>query len=170
MTQLQEMVFLGEIVFQVEIAQRSADRLRDTTGKYDSIDLWSAIQTILIAAANVSKILWPSDNYEVRGQYLRKLIKVSNNSILSKRKFRNDFEHYDERIESWFKNNSSAVYSDIALTATPTNAILNYPSNHHRVYDHISQVLTFRGEELDLGKVLKELEEIRINCKPYVLT
>lgn len=170
MKPLQEMIFLGEIVFQIKVVQRAATRLEDRTGKYDSIDKWSSIQTILIAAANVSKILWPRDKYESRGEYLRKLIKVDRKSVLSDRKFRNHFEHYDERIELWFKDRSSAVYSDLAFTAKTSNSILNFPSNHHRNYDHISQVLTFRGEELDLGAVLKELEEIRNNCKPFVLT
>lgn len=168
MTGLQEMVFMGEIVLQSKIAQRAAERLQATNDNFDQIEVWSSIQSILIAAGNVSKILWPQEKkYESRGEKLRKLLNVDKSNLLFDRKFRNHFEHYDDRIEVWFKNQSSAAYRDLAMNPSMSN--FEYMSNN-RGYNSFNNTLIFRGESLDLGAVLNALEELRLNCSQYVLT
>ena len=59
MNRLAEMVYIGEIVLQSKIAALAAQRLVDREERLDWIETWSSIQSILVAAANVSKILWP---------------------------------------------------------------------------------------------------------------
>ena len=169
MKALAEMVFISEIVLQSKIAELAAKRLSAIKDNFDQIEVWSSIQSILVAAGNVSKILWPQEKkYAVRGKRLRELLKVDDNNILSDRSLRNHFEHYDDRIEKWFKGKSSAVYSDLAID--PFKSIWgNVPTNHHRAYDPLSHTLTFRGESFDLAAVLKELKEIRIKCRHFVL-
>ena len=167
-TALSEMVFISEIVLQSKIAELVAKRLSAIKDNFDQVEVWSSIQSILVAAGNVSKILWPSTEYIERGERLRELLKVDDNSILSDRSLRNHFEHYDDRIEKWFKGKSSAVYSDLAID--PLKSMRrNFPTNHHRAYDPLTQTLTFRGESFDLAAVLKELKEIRIKCRHFVL-
>lgn len=62
--------------------------------------IWHELQSILIAAANVSKILWPRRAAsKARGEHLRALLEVADSSPLADRTVRNDFEHYDERLE-----------------------------------------------------------------------
>jgi len=170
MKALAETVFIGEIVLQSKIAELAAKRLSAINDNFDNIEVWSSIQSILVAAGNVSKILWPQEKkYAERGERLRELLKVDDNNILSDRKFRNHFEHYDERIEDWFKKQSSAVYSDLAID--PLKSMRrNFPTNHHRAYDPLTQTLTFRGESFDLAAVLKELKEIHMKCSDFVLT
>ena len=170
MKALAETVFIGEIVMQSKIAELAAKRLSAIKDNFDQVEVWSSIQSILVAAGNVSKILWPQEKkYEVRGKGLRELLKVDDNNILSDRSLRNHFEHYDDRIEKWFKGKSSAVYSDLAID--PLKSMRrNFPTNHHRAYDPLTQTLTFRGESFDLAAVLKELKEIRIKCSDFVLT
>jgi hypothetical protein len=167
---LAEMVFIGEIVLQSKIAELAGKRLSAIKDNFDQIEIWSSIQSILVAAGNVSKILWAQkEKYAGRGERLRELLKVSEDNILSDRKFRNHFEHYDERIEDWFKKQSSAVYSDLAVD--PFKSIWgNVPTNQHRAYDPLTQTLTFRGESFDLAAVLKELKEIRNKCSDFALT
>jgi hypothetical protein len=168
MKSLAETVFIGEIVLQSKIAELAAKRLSAIKDNFDQIEVWSSIQSILVAAGNVSKILWPSKEYVERGKRLRELLKVDEGNLLSDRKFRNHFEHYDDRIEKWFKGKSSAVYSDLAID--PLKSMRrSFPTNHHRAYDPLTQTLTFRGESFDLAAVLKELKEIRIKCSDFVL-
>jgi len=168
MNKLAEMVFLSEIALQSKIAQRAGDRLRATRDHFDKLEVWCSIQLILVAAANVSKILWPRKKYESRGEILRKLLNVNQNNLLSDRKFRNHFEHYDERIENWFNEQPSAVYRDLEIN--PFKSIWGIPDhNKNRAYDPLKQTITFRGELLDLGAVLNELEEIQHKCSPYTL-
>lgn len=166
MTGLQEMIFISEIVLQSKIAQRAAERLQTTHDNYEKVEIWCSIQSILVAAANVSKILWPKKKHEMRGERLRKILKVGNDNPLSDRKFRNHFEHYDERIEDWFSNHSSAVYTDLSMNPSLRGAMA---TNDHRGYNSFNNTLIFRGESLNLTELLKALEDILYNCKPYVL-
>jgi len=80
------------------------------------IRLRLSAESLLIAVANISKILWPTPptpckrcnfqpkpNLEMtsRRESLRKLLAVEDSSLIRSRKFPNHLEHYDERIEEW---------------------------------------------------------------------
>jgi len=170
MTILQEMVLIGEIVLQAKIAQRAAERLQATNDNFDNIEVWCSIQSILIAAGNVSNILRLSpEKYKSRGEQLRNKLKVDENNPLLDRKFRNYFEHYDERIDTVFKKESPSVFRDLAMNpsiSTPRQM----PSNFHRGYNSFDNTLVIRGKSLDLNTVINALDEIIQNSRPYVLT
>jgi hypothetical protein len=44
-----------------------------------------------------------------------------------------------------------------------------FGGNDHRGYNSFDNSLMFRGERLDLNKVLTALSEVHNNCKLYVL-
>lgn len=94
------------------------------------------------------------------------MLKVQNGNILSSRKFRNHFEHYDEPIDEWFRDNSNAVYSDL-----PINPFLrtSWRTTDHRGYNSFSKTLVFRGKTLNLEELLRALNEILVKCKQFVL-
>lgn len=160
-----DMIFLSEIVLQSKIAQRAFERLLATNENFDRLEVWCSIQSILVATGNVSKILWPIKNVE-RGERLRHMLKVGSDNILSNRTFRNYFEHYDERIDKWYANSSSITYSDLAMNPSLRGG---FSAEDHRGYNSFDNSLIFRGERLDLNKVLDALSEIHDKCKPYVL-
>jgi hypothetical protein len=169
MTGLQEMILIGEIVLQSKIAQRAAERLRATHDNFDHVETWCSIQSILVAAGNVSKILWPNEKYKVRGERLRQLLKIEEDNPLSNRKFRNHFEHYDERIEEYFKYNSQGVYIDLAMNPSLRSGIFNDPPlNTHRGYNSFNNSLVFRNETLYLDEVLMALDNILNNCNVLI--
>lgn len=85
------MIFIGEIVLQTKIARRAAEHLQSASESFDKIEIWSSIQTILVATGNISKILWPNKKYEKRGERLRVILNVGENNPLINRKFRNLF-------------------------------------------------------------------------------
>jgi hypothetical protein len=166
---LAEMVFISEIVMQAKIAKRAAERLQATTDHFDKLEVWCSIQSILVAAGNVSKILWPSrKSSAARGEKLRMLLNIDDSNLLSDRKFRNHFEHYDERIEDWFEKNRSAVYMDLRID--PFDSICGSNTvNWHRGYNPLTQTLTFRGDSVNLAALLNVLEEIRLKCRHLAL-
>lgn len=163
---LAEMALIGEIVTQAKFAEIAAHQLTNTT---DFVETWAAIQSILVATANISKILWPvRQQNKARGECLRELLGVDEDNLLSDRTFRNHFEHYDERIEKWFENNNSAVYMDSAIDSfEPTPFSL--PKFYHRSYNPMTKMLSFRGESMDLAAILTELAKIREKCRGFAL-
>jgi len=169
MNGLQEMILMGEIALQSKIAQRAAQRLRETHDNFDHVETWCSIQSILGAAGNISKILWPTKvKYQQRGEELRKLLKVENDNPLFSRKFRNHFEHYDERVEEWFEHNTNGSYVDLAMNPSLGHPILKDTTRHnHRGYNSFNNSLVFRGEILDLDKVLKAIDDIFTKVKCY---
>lgn len=165
MKEFQDTIFISEILLQSKIAQRAFKRLEATHTGFDNLEVWASIQSILVSAANISKILWSKTN-PLRGERLRKLLNIQDDNILSNREFRNHFEHYDERIEKWFINRPNGVYIDLAMNPSFGGVLT---SNHHRGYNSIDNTLVFRGNKLDLNKVLTALLEVYNNCKLYVL-
>ena len=158
-------VFLCEIDFQSKIALRAADRLSEIGHGLDMIEIWSAIQSILIAAGNVSKILWPTrKGSPSRGSMLRELLDIDKNSPLFDRKFRNLFEHYDEHIDHWFATQSSSSFTDFSL-GPPQGFARQFPSRVHRGYDYTTETLTYQGESMNLGALVRALAEIQQKCQ-----
>jgi hypothetical protein len=170
MKSFQEMIMVGEIVLQAKIAKRAAERLQATHDNFDHIETWCSIQSILGAAANVSKILWPDKKYKTRGENLRQFLKVEKDNPLCSRKFRNHFEHYDERIEEYFQNISGGVYVDLAMNPSMRDPFFpNSTSNTHRGYNSFNNTIVFRGEILDVAELLAALDQILKDCKPWSL-
>lgn len=157
---------IGEVALQSKIAQRAAERLQATHDSFDHIEVWSSIQSILCATANVSKILWPNYRFQARGERLRKILNVKDDNLLANRKFRNHFEHYDERVDEWFSTQSQGLYVDLSMNPSLRG---DSASGDHRGYNSFNNTVVFRGEELDLNELLKALDEIFVRCEPYTL-
>lgn len=162
-----EMALTSEIAFQAGVAILAWRRLKDASS---TTEFWSSIQSILTTSANVSKILWPPQKKrKKRGAYLRKLLQVSDASLLSSRKIRDSFEHYDERIEDWFEGGKTTSYVDLALEAQ-VPGLMFPPKFAHRSYDQHTYDLSFRGEDcINLRDLISELNEIREKCRPFAL-
>lgn len=160
-----EMALVGEIALQAKLAEMAGENLSNAS---TSVEYWSAIQSILSASANVSKILWPGKNRKARGEYLRKLLSVDEEHLLSDRSIRNSFEHYDERIEDWFEEHETVAYCDLALEARVPGLMMP-PRFSHRSYDQYTHELKFRNEKINLQDLLLELAKLRENCRPFAL-
>lgn len=170
MNGLQDLILIDEIVLQSKIAQRAAERLKATNVKFDQVETWCSIQSILVSVGNVSKILWPQKKYKIRGERLRHWLKVANSNPLSSRKFRNYFEHYDEHVEKYFEYNGKSVYIDLAMNPSLRNEIFDdAPLNTHRGYNSFNNTIVFRDETLDLNEIFVALDGIVNACKPYSL-
>lgn len=164
---LLEMAFVREIVLQTKIATRASERLQVANDNLDNIEVWGAIQSILVATGNVSKILWPpAKSDKPRGEMLRKILKVKENNLLSERKFRNHFEHYDSRLEDFFRkqSNGGIHYIDLAMNPSLSGHGLG---NIHRGYNTFNNTLIYRGDLLDLNELIKALVDIYEACKRY---
>jgi hypothetical protein len=65
-------------------------------------ELWYAAQSLLSAAANVTKVLWGTKATGAAREPVRKTLGVTDGEIWQvARKIRNSFDHYDERIQEW---------------------------------------------------------------------
>src|SRR5437867_12392025 len=105
-----EWLFKMEVRLQCKVLLTAADdlaaatdRLRKPSDMSDVIgrsdDVWIALQQLLVAAANISKLLWGSKGKkEETHAGLRADLRIANTSPLRDVDLRNDWEHVDERI------------------------------------------------------------------------
>ena len=171
MMEFHDLILIGEIVLQTKIAFRASERLEATHEHFDNVETWCSIQSILVAAGNVSKILWPNRKYKVRGDRLREILKVGKDNPLASREFRNHYEHYDERVEEWFANTSGGAYRDLSMNPHLNSGLFGFtPPFTHRGYNSFNNTVVFRDDVLDLNKLLYAMKDIYNNCKPYTLT
>lgn len=162
---LVKMALVGEIALQAKLAEMAGENLSNAS---TTVEYWSAIQSILTASANVSKILWPEKKRKTRGEYLRKLLSIDEEHLLSDRSIRNSFEHYDERIEDWFEEHETVAYCDLALEAQVPGLLMT-PKYSHRSYDQYTHDLKFRNDKINLKELLSVLAKLREKCRQFTL-
>ena len=170
MNGLLQMTLMDEIVLQSQIAIRAFERLNTAENQFDEIEIWGSIQSILVASANVSKILWPTKKYRERGKLLKEYLQIDENHPLASRVFRNHFEHFDERVEERFNISPTGVYIDRQMNPLLNNFFDNREPLCQRGYNTFNQTLIFDGEILDVKALIKALKNLICFMKVNNLT
>lgn len=175
-----EILLVGEIRRNCDFAILAFEDMSKYANAVNNNELnrfWLSTESFLIAVANISKILWPTPpdpckkcNFRPqpnvamtsRRESLRKLLSVEESSLIRSRKFRNHFEHYDERIEEWatrpgkkliFDSNIGAVKSIIQNS--------NQSISHRRNFDSSNFVLYFGDEEYHVNEIIKAVKDLK---------
>ncbi len=137
-------IFLDQIGRQADFGLMAAgDLVESAVPNGDSRRLWYSVQGLLGAVANVSKLIWPAystfhdDQYlSDRGERLQEVLHADSLTILRDKDLRNDFEHFDVRLEEWAVTVQGRPFSNL---------------------DTSRGVVTFRGKEYALKPVVDAL-------------
>jgi len=125
--------------------------------------VWMYIMTFLALSANVSKLYFPSKRDRERainrGKALRKLIGLSDESIIKNRELRDHFEHFDARLDDYFQSSKNNVFIDKNIGPISEIKGLN-TKELFRHFDDKNQVVIFLGEEYDIKAIRTELISI----------
>jgi hypothetical protein len=155
-------ILVGEVERQAKFGVKASVELNWGLHSEDSEDLWYSLQNLLVAAGNVSKLLWPARPESAeRGRTLREILEVPDDSPLQPRRFRNHFEHYDERLEGWAQSSAQRNYIDSCVG--PLDRMFGtsfHPEDYHRNFDPGPYVLTFRGDTYELRPIIGALREL----------
>ncbi|MES2930770.1 MAG: hypothetical protein V4665_03225 [Patescibacteria group bacterium] len=180
LTELQNYIIMQaqrEISMQILFALAAFDNI-SKKGEGNILLTFSSIHSFLTHCANVSKLLWSSK--DKKGQYLvdtigmqigkdlADVIEIPMFVLLQNKSFRNDLDHYDQRMVKWINEeypkhkNSDAdrrVVSDLTIgdknEKGGTNAL------HLRNYDPMTKIYTYAERDLDLGALQIELLELQ---------
>jgi hypothetical protein len=126
--------------------------------------IWFALQGMLVSAANASKLLWGSrteEALEVRRQ-LRESVGVTDESPLSSRRLRNDFEHFDERLERWFGQSQDHNYIGRNI-GDPEGIVVvgrGVPDDKFGHFDPSTTIVSFWEQSASLRDIVSEAERI----------
>lgn len=153
-------IFQREIERQCKFAIMAIDEIKFGLSNYNTDMVWYAMQNFLVAVGNISKIFWSSkQKYQKRGEELRKSLGIDDNSPMQPRKFRNHFEHFDERLENWAT--SSKRHNFVDSNIGPSNMIVGLDSEDFlRNFDNTSWTLTFRGDKYELKSIIDAIHKL----------
>jgi len=156
-------IFQGEIEKQCKFAIIAIEQIKTGLANTNSdLDVvWYAIQNFLVAVANISKFFWPQ--YPIsqkRGEELRNSLGIKNDSPIGPRKFRNHFEHFDERLEDWAT--SSKRHNFIDSNIGPLNMMIAGIDQQDflRNFDPTTWTLTFRGDKYELKPIVEVIYDL----------
>jgi hypothetical protein len=123
-----------------------------------------AIQNLLNAAANISKAMWGSGRDKERVTRERKLLRdrlgVTNSSPLFAVTMRNNFEHFDERLDEWWKK--SKRHNSVDMNIGPKrDFVAGFDEvDLFRNFNFATGELTFWSETFDIPQIANEVARI----------
>jgi len=151
-------LFLFELKRQSKFAIIAYSDIQQSLTSHDIDRIWYSIQSFLVAVGNISKILWGTDDaIRNRRTDLRQLLLIDDSSVLNSRRFRNHFEHFDERLEDW----TNTVKGSVVDSNVGPSGFISTPqgeSSYLRNFDNQKFVLTFRGEEYQFQPVFDAVQ------------
>jgi hypothetical protein len=150
-----------ELRIQCSFVVRGAVQVNAGLKEMDVDGVWFALQGILIAASNASKLLWGT-NAKVKAARasLRESVQVDDDSPLNDRRVRNSFDHIDQRITKWFgQKGSERVYVGRNIGAPESVKIDGEPpADPFGQFDPKASELTFWEESIELQAIVVEAE------------
>lgn len=156
-------IYLLEVSKQCKFCTLAAanidSALKNLSDREASTWLWYNVQNLLISAANISKILWGNKKTEELRKDLRDLLKIKDDSPLRSRDLRNHFEHFDDRISTWYQTSKNKNYIDTNIG--PSNFIGGFDeSDFMRNYNTDENSVNFKGEKYYIQPLIEEVINI----------
>lgn len=121
--------------------------------------VFSSIHSFLSHCAIISKMLKANDDSNPP-KSIGDVLKISDASLIHRRKFRNNLEHYDKELKDWIRKFGANVNIG-TYNIGPKNAfqISNMVLVSH--YDQTNQMFTFVNDDFDLGTMFSEVQRIK---------
>lgn len=149
---------VSEISSQAKFAEIAYSHI-DPKATNGNAAVFSSIHSFLSHCAIISKMLKANDDSNPP-KSIGDVLGISDTSLIHRRKFRNNLEHYDKELKEWIKkfgvNVNIGTYNIGPKTAMK---IPNMVFVSH--YDQTNQTFTFVNEDFDLGALFTEVQRIK---------
>ncbi len=153
----------GEIQARKERVQLNLEKTREVQDR-----AWAAIQALLVASANIAKLIWPAQkprgypswNHN-RFPDLRDSLGVDDTWLLKQKDLRNIFEHYDEYLDRLGSaDNPGNLMADLTISDSD-QAIVGFPTKAlYRSFNPQTWDLHFWDKSLSLKELVTELQRL----------
>lgn len=163
-------IFQRQVLLQCTFLLFAAEDVAKGLEEKNSKFTFYALQNMLNAGANISKALWGAKDKhekvrELRRKPLRDSIGISDDSPLRQVKMRNNFEHYDERLDTWWEKSTNHNYADLSIISASGGPVrpgsgLLADSDRFREFDPATTDLVFWGQKFHLDELVDEVTKI----------
>ena len=164
-------IYLQQVKQECEFCLAAVTKMNEILELQDQSknDFFREALDLVHHAAAVSRIFWPPGcrdkkkkvRAQRRGQVLRDQLDIQSNHSIQKRKLRDHFEHFDERLDDWAENsrNKNIVGSLFGpRSAIGGDGIDDSDIIHH--YDPATKIYSFRGEPFDIQELVTGINDI----------
>jgi hypothetical protein len=132
----------------------ASEELNAALEKRNVLNIFYALQNILNASANISKALWGQrGKFASERKHLRESIGVNDESPLRNVTMRNNFEHFDERLDRWWKESKQHNMADFNLGAIGGIAEID----SFRCFDPRTSDVSFWGQNFNVQNLIDEV-------------
>lgn len=153
-------MFQYQVALQCKFLILSAKEIERSLGERDVENTFYAIQNFLNSGANISKALWGQcGRHADERKQLRDSVGIGDNSPLRKVTMRNNFEHFDERLDKWWKKSKRHAYADMLIGNKDMIGGIEKKDTFRR-YDPVTTDIVFWGQEFNLKQLLTEAKRI----------
>ncbi|MBD1854386.1 MULTISPECIES: hypothetical protein [Leptolyngbya] len=152
--------FQRQVLNQCEFLLFAAEDVNVSLHAHNTTRVFYALQNLLNAAANISKALWgQGGRFAAQRQALRDSIGISDASPLRVVTMRNNFEHFDERLDKWW--NESQRHNNVDFNIGHKYAFGHHdPIDFFRNFDPQNGELYFWSQEFNIPELITEVQRI----------
>ncbi|WGY01809.1 hypothetical protein QI633_25150 [Nocardioides sp. QY071] len=171
-------LFVDEIRQQCRYASFAAADLNAAWEISDSVErderLFFAAQSLLSAAAMVSKLLWPvarsGARGRARGEKLRTTLQITASPLVQSRSVRDSFEHFDERMDAVLAKSHQHPYVDqiVGPTDMLRFEVDTAVPNFLRRLDTDKGTVSVLNATVRINDLVDELLEIKRACDKWL--
>lgn len=147
-----------ELKEQCNFALQAYDNFSDALKNKDSDKMWLYLELFFTSSAKISLIFCPWQGDKQRGEELKILLKVDNNTAFLSRGARNILEHYDERLENWYAKSKDRNLMDKMITSETTINTGNF--DYLRTFVTKRFVFKFLSEEYEINPIKDSIVEL----------
>ena len=156
-------IYQNQILLQCEFALKASQEINDWLKKpnvHSIHNVFYGIQNFLNATANISKALWGSKGRKtLTRKALRDSIGVTDASPLHEVTMRNNFEHFDERLDKWWAE--SPRHNFVDCNVMPRTAVGGVDdSDIFRNFDPQTKDVIFWSERFNIQSIVNEIQRI----------
>jgi hypothetical protein len=154
--------FQRQVKFQCECVLLATEQLNAAIPKRDITAIFCALQALLSSAANISKALWSgrkTKNALASRAQLRASLHVPDASPLHPRTMRNHFDHYDERLDEWWKKSKGHSIADMNVMSRKAIQGLD-DIDRLRAFDAQTGDVSFAGDDFNIHTIIDEVRRI----------
>jgi hypothetical protein len=153
-------LFQTDVLSQCDFTLLAAREVNEGLHENDVTRTFAGLQSLLNAAANISKALWgQGGRFAAQRQPLRDSIGITDASPLRTVTMRNKYEHFDERLDKWWSESQNHNHLDFSIM--PISGVAGFDQNDmFRVFDPTSTNLYFWGQEFNVQELINEVQRI----------
>jgi hypothetical protein len=133
-------------------------------------DIFYSLQNLLTSAVNISKALWGTGDAMAEARKpLRESIGISDDSPIKDdqlRQLRNKYEHFDEKLDDWWKQSEQHILLDLIVAPKSAFAIEGAgKKDWFRHYDPKTKCLTFWDQQVDVQAIRDEVTRLLLQLE-----